>query len=127
MNYTVSFYTRAQPLETSELYVKLLGEFGNSGEFKTKLFKSLQKSGKLFAKNTLVNFSQKFFNFGKLYKIDITLPSNKHTKNDLASLQRSFIVITYDKQQYYFFFVKNKSIKKEENNMIKVKFYEQVI
>ena len=137
INYTVSFYSRTRPLMSNEILVKLYGEFGNSGEFKTKLVKSEQKSKKLFAKNILVNFSQKFFDFGKVYKIDLGLIEPKNVKKDLECLTRSFIVLTHGKQQYNLFYIKNKSIKKDKDdkgnddesddiNAVKIVFYEQV-
>ena len=106
------------------MIAKLFGEFGNSGEFKTKLLKNEIKISNTFTKNVLIYFSQKFFDFGKVYKIEILLVEPKQVRHDLDSLIHSSVGITYQKQRFNFFYIKNKSIQK--NDQSKITFYEEV-
>ena len=124
----MSFYPRTTPLNSSHIIAKLFGEFGNSGEFKASLNKNEVKIANTFAKDVLICFNQKFFDFGKVYKIEIELIEPRKAKHDLDSLVRSFVRVSYDKKIYDFFYIKNKSIEKSEKNqnMPKITFYEEV-
>lgn len=124
----MSFYPRTTPLKSSHIIAKLFGEFGNSGEFKASLNKNEVNIANTFAKDVLIYFSQKLFDFGKIYKIEIELIEPRKAKHDFDSLVRSFVRVSYNKQIYDFFYIKNKSIEKSErnDNMPKITFYEEV-